>query len=75
MIVISQAVIGLGCGHIAREVEDSRRIVRLPEVIKEDALLAPNLDRMPSLYPLQSGRVTVKRVGKVRIHAALIKQR
>ena len=75
MVVVSEAVIGLRRGHIAREIEYSRWIVRLPEVIEEDALLAPDFDRVPSLYPLQTGRVTVKRMGKVRIHAALIKQR
>ena len=54
LIVVSQAVIGLRGGYIAREVENAGGIVRLPEVVKEDALLAAEFDRMPSLYPLQT---------------------
>ena len=58
MIVVSQAVIRLRGGYIAREVEDTGGIVRLPEVIEENALLPAEFDRMSSFYPLQTSRVT-----------------
>ena len=47
----------------------------MPEVVEEDALLAAERHRMSSLCPLQRGGVTDQGVGKVSIHAALIKKR
>ncbi len=54
MIVVSQAVVRLRGRDVAREVEDAGGIVRLPEVIEEDALLATELDGMSPFYPLQT---------------------
>ena len=53
-IRIAQARVRNLGSHIAREVENASRIVRLPEVIKEHALFATELDGMSSFYPLQS---------------------
>ena len=53
LIVVSQAAIGILGGHVPREVENSRGIVRLKEVVKELSLLAAEGDRMPPFHPLQ----------------------
>src|SRR5437867_12430521 len=75
LILVAQASIGLGRGHIAREIENARRVIGLPEVIKEDALLASELDGMSSFYPLQGRRVADQLVLVVGVNAALGNQR
>ena len=75
MIIVSEAVIGLRGGYIAREVENAGGVVGLPKVIKEHALLAAELNGMCSFYPLQTRRVANQRVGKVGVNAALVEQR
>ncbi len=71
LIVVSQAAIGILGGHVPREVENSRGIVRLKEVVEELPLLAAECDRMRPFHPLQRRRVAVERVRKSGVHAAL----
>ena len=51
---IAQATVRLMCGHVAREIEDAGWIIRLPKIVEEGALFAPELNGVRSFYPLQS---------------------
>src|SRR5262249_53808589 len=65
---------GLLVVDVGPETENTRRVIRLPEAVEEGPLLASELQNVRSSDPRKSRRVSVQRMRKMRVDAALIEE-